>query len=151
MSTGTQKNGVIIIGMDGSQSSREALHWAVEQAKVTGATLEAVMAWESPIPWGRTPTLPPGQDPEDETRKLLAEAVESVLGPHSAHDVHEVVVEGHAAPTLIAASEHADLLVVGSRGHGAFAGMLLGSVSQHCATNARCPVVIVRPRSSGER
>lgn len=106
------------------------------------------MAWEWPTSWGRTPTWPPGQDPADETRKLLAEAVDSVLGRHSALDVHEVVVEGHAAPALIAASEHADLLVVGSRGHGAFAGMLLGSVSQHCVTNAACPVVVVRHRPS---
>jgi len=148
MNTGSEKNGVIVVGIDGSESSREALHWAVAQAKVTGVTVEAVMAWAWPTSWGRTPTWPPGQDPADETRKLLAEAVDSVLGRHSALDVHEVVVEGHAAPALIAASEHADLLVVGSRGHGAFAGMLLGSVSQHCVTNAACPVVVVRDRPS---
>lgn len=146
MDAGIQKNSVIVVGIDGSDSSLKALHWAVAQAKVTGARLEAVMAWEWPTSWGRTPAWPPGQDPVEGTQKLLAEAVESVLGPHSALDVQEVVVEGHAAAVLIAVSEHADLLVVGSRGHGTFAGMLLGSVSQHCVTHAVCPVVVVRHR-----
>jgi len=149
MDTGIEKHNVIVIGMDGSESSRQALHWAVGQAKVTGATLEAVMAWAAPIPWGRTPTLPPGRDPEDETRKRLAEEVESVLGPHSALDVTETVVQGQPAPALIAASKHADMLVVGSRGHGTFAGTLLGSVSRHCVTHATCPVVVVRHQSPG--
>ncbi len=122
MDAGNEKSSVIVVGIDGSESSLQALHWAVTQAKATGATLEAVMAWVSPTFWGRTPTWPPGQDPEEETRRGLAEAVESVLGPHGASDVQEVVVEGHPASALIAASEHADLLVVGSSGHGAFVG-----------------------------
>lgn len=149
MDTGSESRGVIVVGVDGSESSLDALRWGAAQAKVTGATLEAVMAWTTPTSWGRTSTWPPGLDPEEETRRLLAEAVESALGPERAVQVHEVVVEGHAAPALIAASERADLLVVGSAGHGGFAGMLLGSVSQHCATNARCPVVVVRRRSPG--
>jgi len=149
MDTGIEKHNVIVIGMDGSESSRRALHWAVAQAKVTGATLEAVMAWAPPFPWGRPPTLPTGPDPEEETRKRLAEEVDSVLGPHGALDVEEIVVRGQPAPALIAASKHADLLVVGSRGHGAFAGTLLGSVSRHCVTNATCPVVVVRHQSPG--
>jgi len=149
MGTGIEKHNVIVIGMDGSESSRQALHWAVAQAKVTGATLEAVMAWAPPLPWGRTPTFPAGQDPEEETRKLLAEEVESVLGPHGAHEIQETVVQGQPAPALIAASRNADLLVVGSRGHGAFSGTLLGSVSRHCVTNATCPVVVVRHQSPG--
>lgn len=147
--TGIEKRNVIVIGMDGSESSRQALHWAVAQAKVTGATLEAVMAWDPPIPWGRMPRLPSGRDPEDEMRKRLAEEVESVLGPHGALDVKEIVVRGQPAPALIAASKHANMLVVGSRGHGAFAGTLLGSVSRHCVTNATCPVVVVRHQSPG--
>ncbi len=149
MDTGIEKRNVIVIGMDGSESSRQALHWAVAQAKVTGATLEAVMAWAPPFPWGGTPTLPAGGDPEDETRKRLAEEVESVMGPHGAFEIQETVVHSQPAPALIAASKHADLLVVGSSGHGAFASMLLGSVSRHCVTNAVCPVVVVRHQSPG--
>ena len=149
MDEGIQKNSVIVVGIDGSESSLKALHWAVALARVTGAKLEAVMAWEWPSAWGRTPTWPPGQDPAEETRKLLSKAIDSVLGPHRALDVQEVVAEGHAAPVLTAASEHTDLLVVGSRGHGTFTGMLLGSVSQHCVTTSACPVVVVRHRSSG--
>jgi nucleotide-binding universal stress UspA family protein len=144
MNADTKKNSVIVVGVDGSESSLEGLRWAATQAKVTGATLEAVMAWEWPTFWGRTPTWPPGFDPEDETPKVLAEAVEGVLGSESTLDVREVVVEGHPARVLIAASEHADLLVVGSGGQGGFAGIFLGSVSQHCAASAACPVVVVR-------
>jgi len=148
MEASIQRNSVIVVGVDGSDSSLKALHWALGLAKVTGAKLEAVMAWEWPNAWGRTPSWPPDQDPTKETEKLLAEAVDSVLGPHSAIDVQETVAEGHAASVLIAASGHADLLVVGNRGHGTFAGTLLGSVSQHCVTNAVCPVVVVRHRPS---
>jgi len=144
MDAGVKKGGVIVVGVDGSKPSLEALHWAAAQAHLTGATLDAVMVWRWPTSWGRTPTWPPGQEPEEETGKLLAQVVESVLGPHGSVDVHQVVVEGHTAPALIAAAERADLLVLGSRGHAGFGGMLLGSVSQHCVTNAGCPVVIVR-------
>jgi len=151
MVAGIQKDSVIVVGVDGSESSLQALQWAVGLTDATGAKLEAVMAWEWPNVWGPTPTWPPDQDPAEETRKLLAQAVDSVLGPGSAQKVQQVVTEGHAASVLIAASEHADLLVVGSRGHGTFAGALLGSVSQHCVTHAVCPVVVVRPGSSGRQ
>ena len=143
MDTRVEKKRLIVVGVDGSESSRHALHWAVAQSKVMGGMLEVITTWAPPIPWGRTATLAPGQDQADGARKVLSEVVDSVLGPHSALDVQEVVVEGPAAPTLIAASKRADLLVVGSRGHGPFAGMLLGSVSRHCVTNAACPVVVV--------
>jgi nucleotide-binding universal stress UspA family protein len=58
--------------------------------------------------------------------------------------MHTHIVEGHPAPTLVEASHEADLLVVGCKGYGEFAGMLLGSVSEYCAHHARCPVVIIR-------
>jgi len=138
--------GVIVVGVDGSDGSLEALRWAAAQAEATGDTLEVLMAWEWPNAWGRTPAWPPGQDPADQTTRLLAEAVDRALGPRHSPPVHQVVVEGHPASALIAASEHAALLVVGSRGLGGFAGLMLGSVTQHCTTHAACPVVVVRHR-----
>lgn len=70
--------------------------------------------------------------------------VATLLAEHSRVEVQTQVIEGHAAPVLIAAARDAQLLVVGSRGHGAFAGMLLGSVSEHCTSHSPCPVVVVR-------
>jgi nucleotide-binding universal stress UspA family protein len=93
--------------------------------------------WETP--------LPPDYDPADEARRQLDKAVSAVLTPGGdAIEVRRSVIEGHAAPVLEALSKTADLVVVGSHGHGEFAGRLLGSVSEHCITHCGCPVVVVR-------
>jgi len=148
MNAGIEKTGVIVVGVDGSEFV-DALQWAAAQAKLAHASLEVITAWTWPTYWGREPEGPPGWVPEEQARKMLTEVVESILGPHHSLEVRQVVVEGHAAPVLIAAAKHANLLVVGSHGHGAFADMLLGSVSMHCVIHARCPVVVVHRRSPG--
>lgn len=152
MDTDAESKGVIVVGVDGPESL-DALRWAVAQAELTGSSVEAVTAWTAPTVWGRQPSTPPGWDPEEMARQMLAESVESVLGPEPGVpepgvEVRQVVVEGHAAPVLIEAAKHAELLVVGSRGHHAFSGMLLGSVGLHCATHSPCPVVVVHPAES---
>ncbi len=77
----------------------------------------------------------------------MRETVDAVLGPDSGVVLHLTVTEGHPASVLTEAAQGAELLVVGSRGHGAFAGMLLGSVSEYCAAHSPCPVVVVRQPS----
>ncbi len=139
---------LIVVGVDGSESSVDALRWAAAQARLTGAPLKVVSTWYLPTSSGWAPLWPPDFDPEIEARKSLSDVIERELGPDTDVEVRQEVVEGHPAPVLVAESEGADLLVVGSRGHGAFAGMLLGSVSEHCASNAACPVVIVRHRET---
>jgi nucleotide-binding universal stress UspA family protein len=135
----------IVVGVDGSQSSLAALRWAVRQAGLAGAPLEAVSAWEWPASYSGWETpLPPDYDPADEARRQLDKAVSAVLTPGDAIEVRRSVIEGHPAPVLEALSKTADLLVVGSHGHGELAGMLLGSVSQHCVTHCHCPVVVIR-------
>ena len=136
----------IVVGVDGSQSSLAALRWGVRQAKLTGAPLDIVSAWEWPtsyLGWG-TPPVPPDYDPADEARRQLDKAVSAVLTPGDAIEARQSVIEGHPAPVLEGLSKTADLVVVGSQGHGEFAGMLLGSVSQHCVTHCRCPVAVIR-------
>ncbi|HXQ61832.1 MAG TPA: universal stress protein [Acidimicrobiales bacterium] len=145
MDASTEKTGTIVVGVDGDDSV-DALRWAATQAELSGSSLEVITSWTWPTAWGREPTWPPGWDPDEQTRKQLAEVVEGILGPHPGLEVRQVVVEGHAAPVLIAAAEHADLLVIGSHGHGAIAGMFLGSVSMHCVAQAPCPVVVVHRR-----
>lgn len=145
----------IVVGVDGSPSSQAALSWAIGQAELTGATVLAVAAWEYPIAaggygWGPV-VMAQDLDMESVTRKALADAVGRARPAGSQVTVEEQVSEGYPPSVLIDASARADLLVVGSRGHGTFADALLGSVSQHCAHHAKCPVVIVRARPGDQR
>src|SRR6185503_16412077 len=135
---------LIVAGVDGSESSLAALRWAMRQAELTGAPLEIVSAWEWPVSWGWQPPIPPGYDPADEARRQLDKAISAVLTPGDATEARRTVIEGNPAPVLEALSKTADLIVIGSHGHGEFAGMLLGSVSQHCITHCHCPVVVIR-------
>lgn len=133
----------IVVGVDGSPASRRALRWAADQARRTGATLEVVTAWEYPTSYGWVPPYPPDFDPAGDARKALEDTVADVLGEHPDLSVELVVREGHAAPVLVETAKGASMLVVGSRGHGGFAGLLLGSVSEHCARHAPCPVTVM--------
>jgi nucleotide-binding universal stress UspA family protein len=136
-------SGLIVVGVDGSESSIDALRWAAGQARLTGAEVEVIATWEYPTSLGWAPAWPPDWDPAGEASKALKEIVDKVVGPDADIEVRQRVLEGNAALALVSAARHADLLVVGSRGHGAFAGMLLGSVSEHCATHCPCPVLII--------
>jgi nucleotide-binding universal stress UspA family protein len=112
----------------------------VRQARLTGAPLEVVSAWEWPVSYlGWEAPVPPDYDPADEARRQLDKAVSAVLTPADAVEVRLSVVEGHPARLLEELSKTAELVAVGSHGHGEFLGMLLGSVSEHCVTTATAP------------
>jgi nucleotide-binding universal stress UspA family protein len=130
--------------VDGSPSSLAALDWAARQGELTGSSLELVMAWEWPTVYGAPFAFPTDWDPAADAARVLDEAVTTVRCNHPDVDIRQTVVEGHPAPALTSASGGAQLLVIGCRGHGEFAGMLLGSVSEHCVTNAQCPVLVLR-------
>jgi len=133
----------IVVGVDGSEPSLQALRWAARQARLTGATLRVLTTWEVATGTGWAPTFPIDFDPEVIARQALDEAITDTLGTDPEVPVERIVEEGHAAPVLLAAAKGADLVVVGSHGHGAFAGMLLGSVSEHLVRHAPCVVVVV--------
>lgn len=137
--------GTVVVGVDGSEASLDALRWAYRQAQLTGAHLRAVMSWDVPATVYWYP-FPEGMDFQTATEEALEKALHGTLGDNPAVPITSVVVEGHPALVLIEEAEGADLLVVGSRGHGEFSGMLLGSVSEHCVTQANCPVVVVRTK-----
>jgi nucleotide-binding universal stress UspA family protein len=143
-STSSEVSNRIVVGVDGSDSSLAALEWAARQAELTGATLELLTAWAWPTTYGAPLGFPPGFDPVADAKKVLETAAAKVLAAHPGLEIHITVAEGHPSPALVKASQGASLLVVGSRGHGEFAGMLLGSVGEHCATNAHCPVLVLR-------
>jgi nucleotide-binding universal stress UspA family protein len=138
----------IVAGVDGSSSSLSALRWAIRQAGLTGAAVDAVIAWHNPASQGgygwETAGADQNYDFQGVAAKTLTEAISSALEPASDVSVRTQVAEGHPARILLDASDGADLLVVGSRGHGGFAEALLGSVSQHCVQHASCPVVVIR-------
>jgi nucleotide-binding universal stress UspA family protein len=138
----------IIVGVDGSQPSREALRWAAEEARVRHASLQVVMSWHVPYV-GSYPYVGTAFDPalfERDARQTLDELVDATATA-GVPNVERVLVMGDAASALLTASKDADLLVVGSRGLGGFAGLLLGSVSHHLAHHATCPLVIIPPRT----
>jgi nucleotide-binding universal stress UspA family protein len=138
----------VVVGVDGSAESVEALRWAAAYAAATGATIDAVLSWHFPPAAGVVPPRIAQQTITDEVRANMLEALDktlvAVFGPATPPSVQAKVTYGHPAVVLVEESKNADLLVVGNRGHGAFTGMLSGSVSIHCVNNAHCPVVVVR-------
>ena len=138
----------IVVGVDGSDDSRRALRWAGEAAAEQGADLVAVSVWTPPPPMIDPPfgSFPWGADldPGANATAMLDQAVDEVFPTDRPSSLRTQVSEGNAAKMLIDLSRDADLLVVGSRGHGGFTGLLLGSVSQHVAAHAACSVLIVR-------
>jgi nucleotide-binding universal stress UspA family protein len=132
----------IVVGVDGSGPSEEALRWAARFADMFGAELEVVTAWEYPSSYGWA-AIAPEWDPAQDMTKVLEDAAHAVFGDRPPDGMQLIVREGVAAKVLLDASKDAVMVVVGSRGHGGFAGLLLGSVSANVAEHASCPVFIV--------
>ena len=136
-----------MVGVDGSVSSYTALRWAAAEAADHGADLVILKVWEHTL-------LPPAgsvsvseryvPDPSQRTTKDLLKEIREVLGEDPPVLVQPRVKQGNPAKVLIEESADADLLVVGTRGHGGFIGLVLGSVSQHVAAYAKCSVTVVR-------
>jgi nucleotide-binding universal stress UspA family protein len=135
-------SGRIVVGVDGSAPSERALRWAASLAAAFGARLELVTAWDVPASYGFA-SVPPDWDPAGDMRKVLDETVRAVFGDQPPAGLQRQVREGGAAKVLIEASQGAIMVVVGSRGHGGFAGLLLGSVSANVAEHASCPVLVI--------
>jgi nucleotide-binding universal stress UspA family protein len=142
---------VIVVGVDHSPGAKAALVFANAEARLRGATIRAVHAWQYGYigPTGLEGRLPAIGADIDELRRTAEAALEASVHealPDTDVEIKLLVVQGAPAAALVAESRDADLLVVGSRGHGGFVGLLLGSVGQQCAHHAECPVVIVHAR-----
>jgi nucleotide-binding universal stress UspA family protein len=134
----TQQPPYFVVGVDGSPQSAAAVDFAFEEAALRGAVLRALHVWHPP----RLGVL--DEDAAlQECRRLLSETVAGRTAAHPEVELHHEVVQGHPVQVLAKAAEHALGLVVGTRGHGGFTGMLLGSVSQGVLHHARCPVINV--------
>lgn len=146
MSGSSAAGPLVVVGVDGSHQSRAALAWAARYARLVGAELRAVIAWERESGFGYYPEGERGL--EHEARRALEHAVERVLGDEHDVDLELEVVRGNPTTVLLEASREAELLVVGDRGYGGFAGLLVGSVGENCLRHASCSVVIVRERGA---
>lgn len=137
---------VIVVGIDGSESSQRALEWAGEEARLRGATLKVIHAWFDPFVAGYfvAPAVYERAAMEEAAREVLEKAVASIPDGSPDLEVEGVLVHGQAESVLLCASQTADMVVVGSRGRSGIAGALLGSVSQRVVHHAECPVVVVR-------
>jgi len=136
--------GRIVVGVDGSDASLDATRWAFRQAQLTDCALEAVACWHVPDEYAEL--VAEKIDWNARAAAMLDDALATIEDTGSV-PVTRTLTQGHPAKILTDASEGADLLVVGSRGHGGFVGMLLGSVSVHVSAHAHCPVVVVRHHS----
>lgn len=137
----------VVVGVDGSEPSKQALLWARFLAEATGSTVHAVTAWQlwAGYGWsgpGRT-AVPLDMDPAADATQLQADALREAYGEQPPAGLESSIGQGGAAKVLLDASQGARMLVVGSRGHGGFVGLLLGSVSAACAEHAACPILVV--------
>jgi nucleotide-binding universal stress UspA family protein len=168
----------IVVGVDTSQGSTNALHWAYAEARARKLPIHAVLAWEFHAPWvdpglgcmfplGYQPALEAAQDAFAKAAAAVAELLDTAIGRAEASDpdratdpiaITQEAVEGHPAHVLLASVGQGDILVVGSHGHGGFIGAMLGSISHYVVSHSQCPVVVVPApqrttkalRSSGE-
>lgn len=140
----------IVVGVDGSPNSIAALEWAIEEAALRNTQLDVVLVWHEPYVDGNF-GLVPTWDHEEFLRSYRAQLDKIIAGVDAsalATPPRAVLLEGSVSGGLVAAAGDADLLVVGSRGHGGFVGLLLGSVSHQVAAHAPCPVVVVPAAAS---
>jgi nucleotide-binding universal stress UspA family protein len=139
----------IIVGVDGSEPSKSALRWAARVAAVTGAGIDAVIAWQ-PAPNYGWAIADANWRPDEDAEKVVTAAADEVFGAQRPLDLRLLVCRGNPAKVLLDASDGAEMLIVGSRGHGGFVGLLLGSVSANCAEHAHCAVLVVHDDTTPE-
>lgn len=136
----------IVVGVDGSEESDRALVWALEEARLRGASVEVVHAWRIPMLAGlsRLPVVDYREVGQEILDAAVERALERVSGAAAETPITRTLVDGPIQRALCEAAQGAALLVVGSRGRGAFEELLLGSVSQYVAGHSSCPVVVAR-------
>jgi nucleotide-binding universal stress UspA family protein len=138
----TPRSGRIVVGVDGSGSSTLALARGLRIANALNATLEIVTSWGYPDDFGSVPTAE-NWSPQQDAIDILGDAVHRLFPAGRPDWVSVHPRQGHAADVLIEAGNGAEMLIVGSRGHGGIIGLLLGSVSAQCAERASCPVLVM--------
>jgi nucleotide-binding universal stress UspA family protein len=140
----TRASQALVVGVDGSTASTAALEWAAREASLRNAHLIVATVWDWPRSYGWAVPVANGYDPAADAHQMVERAVKPIRDAWPQLDIEVLVAEGHAGFVLSRLADGADLLVVGSRGHGELTGVLLGSVSSYCVTHAPCPVMVYR-------
>lgn len=134
---------VVVVGIDGSEESQRALSWAADYVERNHGVAHAISVWHQPVQFGyRLPTS--DSELEDRAKTSLDKTVEAVHAEFPNAQVKTKLIRGHVIDELVGISHQADLMVVGNKGHGAFTGMMVGSVALKLVHHARCPVLVVR-------
>lgn len=146
MATDRAPVGPVVVGVDGSEPSRQALRWARSVAQSSGSDIEVIATWAMPVTAGGLgwADVPMDWDRSQETAGMLDQVLAEVFGADQPQNLRTSVTHGFASQTLLEASKGAYMVVVGNRGHGGLTGMLLGSVSAACTERAACPVLVIR-------
>jgi nucleotide-binding universal stress UspA family protein len=142
---------MIVVGVDGSAGAARALEFAANEAELRRGRLRVVSAWRAPVPAYAGSMIAPAIETESfatAVRETAQSQIDDALRAHAELSVELVLREGPPSVVLLDEAMRAELLVVGSRGRGGFAGLLLGSVSQQVAAHAACPVVVVPPAAA---
>jgi nucleotide-binding universal stress UspA family protein len=134
----------VVVGVDASDASRRALRWAARYAELVRAPLEVVHCWHLAEEHAWIQPLPPPAGPTEVAQRAIDEMVHDLIGPERVISVKTLVVEGHAAKTLVEMVDANTILVVGDCGDRGIDGLLIGSVSRQCTAHAPCTVVVVR-------
>ncbi|MET3206836.1 MULTISPECIES: universal stress protein [unclassified Arthrobacter] len=144
----------IVVGFDGSEHSQEALSWAIDEARQRSGQLRLITAWSrAPMAWypavleTAAGEIAAEESPEQIARTLQAEALKSAAD-EGVTATGQLVHSDSPASAILDAAQDADLVVVGSRGHGGFPALHLGSVTTQVINHAPCPVLVVRPKAA---
>ena len=137
--------GKIVVGIDGSDTSRRALTWALDEARARGGWVEVVHSWLLPAAYGYlTLPVPDSAAYEEDAEALVSRFIEKANTSGLSRPISRIIVGGTSTAGLLAdRAANAELIVVGSRGIGGFRGMLIGSVAQHLARHAPCPLIVI--------
>lgn len=133
----------VVVGVDGSEESVHALRWAADHVRQVGGILHAVTIWHQPVQFGYHLTYTDAEL-QKQGQGALDSALARVKPDFPSVDIRPKLIRGHVVDEFVKLSEQADLLVVGDKGHGAFTGMLVGSVAVKIVHHAACPVTVVR-------
>jgi nucleotide-binding universal stress UspA family protein len=146
----TSSGARIVVGVDGSPSSLAALRWAYRVGSALGLAIDAVTCWSYPTSYGVGGVVTDYR-PDVQAKAAQEEALVSAFGEIAPAGLRASIREGYPAKELLDASRGAEMLVVGSRGHGGFVGLLIGSVSAYCAEHATCPVVVLHDQADDRK
>lgn len=144
MTDSEQSAGRIVVGVDGSPCSILALQRAGRIAEALKVGIDALSTWQYPSYMGEG--FVDEVHPDSDAEQFLSDSITAAFGTDTPSDLRKLVVQGSPSKVLVDVSRQAEMLVVGSRGHGGFVGLLLGSVSAQCADHAHCPVLVVHSR-----